>query len=271
MLCRKVVPEGFRLTGQKTILTQEQREEVLRRLATGETQASIAKDFNVTRAAISLLKQRTANPERYTQKYDLKKRLSAGEITTFKQTLDQTLPQDHGLEFVGHALPKFWTMERGYALADKLFGKDPAVRVMKECMGNHLVRRPDGPLAPPEPPGPRDIRRLPPDLAADKSFVKYYMSPIALQIEQREYELALEHYHQQLAKQQPRETANTPDDILPPELDDEEWDDDWAAQSIKTSHPGLSSQPPPPGQRIGKHAKSKGSPFTKTKRKKKKR
>lgn len=269
MLCRKVVPEGFRLTGQKTILTREQREEVLRRLATGETQASIAKDFNVTRAAISLLKQRTANPERFAEKYGLKKRLTAEEITTFKQTLDQTLPKDHGLDFVGHALPKFWTMERGYALADKLFGKEPSLRIMKECMGDRLTRRPDGPLAPPDPPGPRDIRRLPPELAADKSFVKYYMSPIALQIEQREYELALEHYHQQLAKQQQRAAANTADDTLPPDMDDEDWDDDWATQPIKTSQPGLLSQPPLPGQRIGKHAKSKGSPFTKPKRRKK--
>ncbi|MEI6676243.1 MAG: hypothetical protein WCO57_13810 [Verrucomicrobiota bacterium] len=270
MLCRKVVPEGFRLTGQKTILTQEQREEVLRRLTTGETQVSIAKDFNVTRAAISLLKQRTADPARFAKQYGHKKRLTPEEIALFKQTLEQTLPKDHDLEFLGHVLPKFWTMERGYALADKLIGKQPSVRVMKECMGGHLIRHPDGPLAPPTPPGPRDIRGLPPELAADKSFVKYYMSPIALQIEQREYELALDHYHQQLAKQQQREAANTSDDDLPPELEDEEWDDDWAPQPIQTSQPGLAS-PPPPGHRIGKHAKSKGSPFPKAKRKKSKR
>ena len=86
MLCRKVVPKGFRLTGQKTILTPEQREEILRRLATGETQTSVAKDFNVTRAAISLLKQRTANPERYSEKYNWKKRLTEEETASFKQS-----------------------------------------------------------------------------------------------------------------------------------------------------------------------------------------
>ena len=269
MLCRKVVPKGFRLTGQKTILTPEQRAEILRRLATGETQTSVAKDFNVTRAAISLLKQKTADPDRFVAKYGLKKRLTATEISTLKQTLDSTLPKDHDLDCVGHSLPKFWTMDRGYALADKLFGKQPSVRIMKECLGDHLARRPDGPLAPPEPPGPRDIRRLPPELAADKSFVKYYMSPIALQIEQREYELALEHYHLQLAKQQQREAANTPDDSLPPALDDDDWDDDWAVPPLKTG-PNNISATPPPGRRIGKHAKSKGTPFTKPKRKKKK-
>jgi hypothetical protein len=269
MLCRKVVPKGFRLTGQKTILTSEQREEILRRLATGETQVSIAKDFNVTRAAISLLKQRTADPARYENKYGFKKRLSDAEITTFKQAFANTLPKDHGLDVLGPSPSRLWTMERGYALANKLFGREPSVRIMKECMGDHLKRRPDSCLIPPEPPPPRDIRRLSPEFANDKSFVKYYLSPIALQIEQREYELALEHYHQQLAKQQQREAANALEDDLPPELDDDEWPDDPAApppKSIPTSQPPTLA----PGHRCGKHAKSKGNPFTKPKRKKKK-
>ncbi len=251
-------------------MTPGQREEVLRRIATGETQTSVAKDFKVTRAAISLLKQRTANPARFAAKYGLKKRLTEAEIATLKRTLDTSLPKDHDLDYVGHSPPKSWTMGRGYALADKLFGKQPSVRIMKECLGEHLARRADGPLAPPEPPGPRDIRRLPPELAADKSFVKYYMSPIALQIEQREYELALEHYHQQLAKQQQRETIATSESDLPPALDDEAWDDDWTAPALPAATPNIPATPPP-GRRSGKHAKSKGNPFAKPKRKKNKR
>lgn len=263
MLCRKVVPKGFRLTGQKTILTPEQIEEILRRLATGETQVSIAKDFKVTRAAISLIKQRTANPERFAKRYDLKKRLSEQEATTFKQTLDSSLPKDHGLDVLGPAPSRCWTMERAYALADKLFGREPSVRVMKQCLGDHLRRRPDDYLTPPEPPQPRDIRRLPPELAADKSFVKYYLSPIALQIEQREYELALAHFHKLRAEYEQRQASQ---DDLPPELDDSEWANDWSPPPLKADHPDL---PPAPGHRVGKHAKSKGSPFTKPKRRKK--
>lgn len=265
MLCRKVVPKGFRLTGQKTILTKEQRAEIFRRIAAGETQSAVAKDFNVTRAAISLLKQRTANPERFAGKYDLKKRLSDEEIVTFKHALDHTLPQDHGLDVLGHAPVRLWTMERGYALTDKLFNKQPSVRMMKECMGEHLTRRPDSYLTPPDPPAPFDIRRLPPELAADKDFVKYVQSPIARQIAQREYELALEQYQQQLAEMEIRKAAQPLDPWLPPEMDDNEDPDTW-------SHPPSDVPPTPvPGQRLGKHAKSKGSPFTKPKRNKHKR
>lgn len=207
MLCRKFVPKGFQLTGQKTILTLEQREEVLRRLATGETQVSVAKDFHVTRAAISLLKQRTIHPERYAKRYDLKKRLSPEETATFKHTLDTSLPTDHGLNILGPAVPRRWTLQRAYALAGKLFGRQPALRVMKECLGDHLTSRPDDYLTPPDPPAPRDIRRLPPEFAADKNFVKYYLSPIALQIEQREYELALKDFHKLRSGHENRQTA----------------------------------------------------------------
>jgi hypothetical protein len=267
MLCRKVVPKGFRLTGQKTILTPEQREEILRRLATGETQTAVAKDFNVTRAAVSLIKQRTADPARFAARYDLKKRLSAEEADLLKQTFDNSLPKDHELDVLGPAPSKMWTLERGYALAGKLFGRQPSMRVMKSCMGRHLARRPDGELTPPEPPPPRDLRRLPPELAADKDFVKYYLSPIALQIEQREYELALEHYHKHRAELEKRQASR---DILPAELADGEWEDNWAPPPLTGDH----SDPPPtpaPGHRVGKHAKSKGNPFTKAKRKKKRR
>ncbi len=142
MLCRKVVPKGFRLTGQKTILTIAQREEALRRVAAGESQVSVAKEFHVTRSAISLLKQRTANPEHYANKYDFKKRLTPEETATFKQALDTSLPKDHGLDVLGPVATHGWTMDRAYALADKLFKRQPSVRVMKECLGKQLARRP---------------------------------------------------------------------------------------------------------------------------------
>ena len=264
MLCRKVVPKGFRLTGQKVLLTAEQREEALRRVAAGEPQVSVAKDFQVTRAAISLLKQRTANPERFAHRYDLKKRLSPEEVATFKHALDSSLPTDHGLDVLGPGPSRSWTMQRAYGLADKLFGRQPSLRIMKECVGKHLTRRPSHFVTPPEPPPPRDLRRLPPDLAADEEFVKYYLSPLALQIEQREYELALEHFHR-LRAEHAKRRANVK---LPPELDNAEWADNWVPPPVHAAPPVL-PPPPAPGQRLGKHAHSKDSPFTKPKRNKK--
>ena len=126
------------MTGQKTILTIAQREEALRRVAAGESQVSVAKEFHVTRSAISLLKQRTANPEHYANKYDFKKRLTPEETATFKQALDTSLPKDHGLDVLGPVATHGWTMDRAYALADKLFKRQPSVRVMKECLGKQL-------------------------------------------------------------------------------------------------------------------------------------
>ncbi len=214
MLCRKVVPRGFLLTGHKARITPQQRDDILARLATGEAQTLVAKDYGVTRAAISLIKQRNADPERYANNYALKKRLSIEEAATLRHTFDTTLPKDHGLDVLGPSPSRSWTMDRAYALADKLFSRQPGQRVMKQCLGKHLERRPDDYLTPPEPPPPRDIRRLPPELAADEEFVTYYFSPIALQIEQREYELALARFHQLRAEHAQRKATDVP---LPPE------------------------------------------------------
>jgi hypothetical protein len=267
---RKVVPEGEQATGQKTILTKEQRAEILRRLSEGEKQAALGREFNVTRAAISLLKQRTEHPERYAVKHGLKKLLTAKEMAEFKHALGTTLPKDHGVDVYGPSPSRLWTMQRGYALADKLFGKKPSVRVMKECLGDHLIRRPDNYLTPPEPPRPLDIRRLSPEMAADKDFVKYCRSPIAMQIEQREYELALEHYHKQLAAAAQRQAATANADMHQAEWEDAAWEDGWSPPAVPSSQSDMPPAPVP-GRRLGKHAKSKGNPFTKPKRKKKKR
>jgi hypothetical protein len=257
MLCPAVEPEGVGSPARRKNLTKDQRTEILRRLAAGETQVDIAKDYDVTRAAISRIKQTAADPKRFKRRDPLKKQLTDEEVATFKTALDQSVPGDHGLVFSDPGLPKFWTLARARALAKKLFGKEPSVRVLKECMGDHLTRRPDTWLTPPEPPGPRDIRKLPPELAADKEFVKYYLSPIALQIEQREYEQALEHYQKRQAEYESRQTAPPP-----PGPDG----DDWEMPSLPASR-----QPIIPCRRVGKHAKGRGSPFTKSKRRKKKR
>lgn len=253
-------PEEVRSPTRRRNLTKEQRAEILRRLAAGERQVEIAKDYHVTRAAISLIKQTAANPGRFVRRKDLKMKLTPEEAATLRAALDESLPADHGLEATGSGLPKFWTLERGRELARRLFGKEPSTRALKKCMGEHLARRRDSWLTPPEPPGPRDIRKLPPELAADKGFVKYYMSPVALQIEQREYELALEQYQKNLALHEQRQAAA---DSLPAP-----GGDDW---EINRPPSADGYQPSVPGRRMGKHAKGKGSPFTKPKRRKKKR
>ena len=117
MLCRKVVPKGFRLTGQKTILTLEQREEILRRLATGETQTAVAKDFNVTRAGIhadGLLKD-----EEIYNIFDTKMLL--------KRKTGVAVSQNSGLAGVAHWMNSFFGLE-GVKALDK---RDPIVEKIK--------------------------------------------------------------------------------------------------------------------------------------------
>lgn len=243
------MPEKFPPTDSRIRLTKDQRAEILRRVATGERQTVIAKDYGVSRAAISLIKVTAEDPERFAKHRVLKKQLTAEEVTTFKNTLKKSQPGDHGIIIPGSGPLEIWTLPRARALAQKLFGKDPSVRALKECMPPPGDRRRDQGLRPPKPPGPRDVRFLPPDLAADEDFVKYYLSPIALQLEQREYELALAHYQQRLEAQKLGRTV----------ADD---DEDSATEEPSPPASGLVAAP---GQRVGKHAKSKGNPSTKPK------
>lgn len=235
----------------KRRMTPEQREEATRRVLAGEKAAALAVEYGCTRAYISLLKAQALDPDRFKRKFEakLKLKLTDEEIARLKHLFDTSTPEDNEL------IParERWSLDHGFQLVMKLFGKKPSVRAMKECMGDHIVRRPDFGDPKPKPPKPHHINQIDPEMAKDPDYVAYYLSPICEQIAWREYEFALAEWE----KRHPNGEEDGPYR--------EPREDDW-------QYPAMTPQRQlVPGQRVGKHAKSKGKPFTPPKKRRKKR
>lgn len=225
-------------------LTQEQRAEITRRVLAGETAASLGQEFGVTRQYVALLKVQALDPERFIRKAEAKmeRKLTREELAKLHAALASGTPED--LDLIP-AVEK-WSLEHGFQLAERLIGKRPSVRAMKEIMEPFIPKRSEFRFTKPKPPKPHHINQIDPELAKDPEYVAYYLSPICEQIAWREYEMALADWEERFAADEERErkAAEPP----PP------------AQQVQA-----------PGQRAGKHAKSKGSPFTPPKRRKKRR
>ncbi len=231
----------------KQRLTKEQREEVTRRVLAGEASAALAREFGVSRAYVSLLKAQARDPDRFLRKAEekLSLKLTRAESAKLVEWMSGKTPED--LDLIPHA--ERWKLEHGFQLAERLFQKRPSVRAMKELMEPFIPKRSEFRFTKPQPPKPHHINQIHPDLAKDPEYVAYYLSPICEQIAWREYEMALADWERRFAGDEERETqAQT---AAPDE-----------APANVTNHPG---------QRVGKHAKSKGSPFTPPKRRKKRR
>jgi hypothetical protein len=222
-------------------LNQEQREEITRRVLAGEIAASLGREFGVTRAYVALLKAQALDPQRFQRKQEEKfaKKLTPAQVEEFRRIVSTSTPEEQEL------IPakEHWTLDHGFQLAWKLFQKKPSVRSVKEIMTPWMPKREDYQFPKPKPPKPHHINQLDPEMAKDPDFVAYYLSPICQQIAQREYELALADWEARFAGEEPSQ------------------------EMVEPGSPPLATL----GRRIGKHAKSKGSPFTPSKRKKKRR
>jgi hypothetical protein len=232
-------------------LTKDQRAELLRRGLAGERAADLAKEFAVTTSYVNMLKNEARNPERFTLKAEKKliRKLTKEQLAKFTETLATSTPEDHDLIPTSEK----WSLDHGFQLAWKLFQKRPSVRTVKEAVTPFMPRREDFRFTKPKPPKPHHINQISPELAKDPEYVAYYLSPICEQIAWREYEFALADWNARFA-------------------DAEEREIETAKQREQLESGG--SDPPPvlvPGKRVGKHAKSKGSPFTPPKRRKKRR
>ncbi len=233
-------------------LTAEQREEITRRVLAGEKTTDLGREFGVTGAYVSLLKNTALDPERFERKRKekLQRKLTEAEHEELERIFANETPADRGL------IParERWSLDHGFQLAEKLFQKKPSVRAMKELMAPQLKRRATDWDAKPQPPQPRDVRTLSPEFAADPDFVAYYMSPIYEKIRWREYELALKDWEEREKRRAEREQ------VVPAEAEDPVF-----PELPQADPAGL----PMPGRRTGKHAGSKGAAFTKPKRRKK--
>lgn len=227
-------------------LTQEQRDEMTRRVLAGEPATALGGEFGVTRAYVALLKAQALDPERFIRKREarLSLKLTPAELREFDETLSSSTPEDHDLVPTSER----WSLDHGHQLAWKLFKKHPSVRVIKECLTPYLPKREDFRFTRPQPPKPHHINQISPELAKDPDYVRYYLSPICEQIAWREYEMALADWDARFADTEEREQEM--DKVLqePP------------SSGLPEERMSV------PGHRTGKHAKSKGSPFTPPKR-----
>jgi len=234
-------------------LNQEQRDEITRRVLAGETAVSLGHEFGVTRAYVALLKAQALDPERFVRKAEAKlsRKLTATELEKFHEILAGSTPEDHDLVPTSAR----WSFEHGHQLAKKLFPhKRLSVRVIKECLTPYVPRREDFRFTRPQPPKPHHINQISPELAKDPDYVAYYLSPICEQIARREYELAVADWDARFAAAE------------------EQHEEELAKARHEGSPASLSAQQmPAPSQRTGKHAQSKGSPFTPPKRRKNRR
>lgn len=260
-------------------LSAKQVEEVTRRVMAGENGAALAREFGMSRAYVSLLKRKQEEPEKFGRRRATSKRIvmTAAEEAKVEAAMSEGPPEAHGMTW--HL---FWSKDAIRELARKVLGLEISVASAKRLSR----RRPPEPAESwdpkPRPPRPADIRNLDPQMAADAEFVAYYLSPQAQRLAEREYELALAHWEQREAERIKKRgpapqvpgnpyVAGHPDAAALAEAE-RMWSEGMATKKwrMPPDMPAGLATPPPPGERTGKHAKSKGSPFTPSKKKKRK-
>jgi hypothetical protein len=241
-----------------TSLNDEQRQEATRRVLAGEKASALSVEYGVTRAYISLLKAYVLHPERYEKLREKKltRALTTEQLADFRTAIETSDPSILNLDPPTRA----WCMDHGYQLAERMFGKRPSVRVMKECMAPVLRIKNDRLMRRPQPPEPHHISQLSPEFAKNEEFLEYYLSPQANKLAYREYELALADWISRYGDATEIHLDGDPnansashedeDDLLPPP-----------------------AKPLPPGTRRqskGKHTPTRGTNFTPSKKKRRK-
>lgn len=236
-----ISPPAWLKNTRRVSISKAQREEITRRAIAGEKMTKLGREFDVSRSYVSLLRKQALYPEKFGDELKLKKKLTSSEIAEFKDVLASSIPTDHDL--IPHS--DDWSIDHGFQLAERLFKKHPSKRTIAECLAPYLVERCHNYFPRPQPPKAPHPSQIHPDLAKDPDFVAYYMSPLAQQIAQKEYEFALADYEARFGTDEER------------------------AQVAAEKRVDAPRQLSKPGKRLGKHANSKGSPFTPPKRRKK--
>jgi hypothetical protein len=244
-------PSYVRIT-DRVRLSREIREEIDRRLAAGERPTTLAREFGVSHQAVSMFRKIL----RANQAADgLGRQMSPEETEKLKSLVLSTDPADHKLMRRRKSDPPGkWTLYRTHALAEKIAGRTLLLRPINRLLKSWFPANDE--WVPPKPgdvvPGfnqPYDDKTL----KRNKKFMEYIRSPVAQQIRERELAMARARYEEKLAREAEEAAAAA------------------AAEAPQVTRPPALALPhPKPLVRVGKHKSSKGSPFTKSKKKKKK-
>ena len=180
----------------------KERATIRKALANGVKQAELAREYNVSRTAIWLIHRQMlaeqgdpkaiAAYKRILEKANRPK-LTEQDWEKLASILRTTTPKDHGIPpaHSAHGLP--WDVASATKLAEKILDRTPPfTRVV--ALLNHVF--PERTLLPkPAPPKRITQRSIDPELRGDKIYVDYVTSEAYWQIQQREYQAAIEYYN----------------------------------------------------------------------------
>lgn len=231
----------------KKRLTEDMRVEILKRLKAGEKASALAKEFKVTRQAVSLLKIKAATAKS-------RPRLVEQEVQKLRKLATTTLPSDHGFE-----KPGSWYDQWNSRLLHKL-----AVKVARRPLMVLPVQRLYREWFPPINDGIRVYRTLD----------EFILTRGRAGATAKAASPAAKPTAGTIAKPPARKRARRGSlaSLMPPP---EAWEFLHAGGLAKPPGKKQSRRPakpvPAPVARTGKHRKSKGAPFTAARNKKKKR
>ncbi len=227
----------------KSRLTPEQKAEIIRRLDAGERCPKLAREFGVSPQAISLYRKKD-NGELLGA---ANKKMTAAETEKLRQVLEGSVPSQHGLANPDRESHDGWNPARAQALAEKMFGRKLFRLQFKEHIEEWLPpeARAHSSSRMREPMTVEEIKAI---MAREAKFLEFVDSPVAGEIRNRELGRRIGRAADRL-------------EMPPPEM--------WETLSPVGEKSRFSPQSMIPGPvRTGKHKGSKGSPFTKARKKK---
>jgi transposase len=276
----RILPHGG---GMKSSLSREAVESIITRVKARERHARIAADFGISRQYVGMIykdyKRRKALGLPMEAKLGRAKArlLNEEQLAQLRETLATRRPSQCGLRVKGR-----WTMALVHKLVRRIFRTPVPTPQLRRLIKDHAL--------PVEDPGIASN----PAIDFDPEYFDYIKSPLAAQIREREEEWR--RYEEQRQAQglgkrrrgrpplDPSQAAQKGEKSSGPKPDDDDDEfkklesmsleeleakvaemraqcPDYTPLQAQTDAPGQDS-----GRRTGKHAKSKGSPFTKSKK-----
>jgi len=199
--------------------TPKERKTIRKALAEGVKQATLAREYDVSRTAIWLIHRQMLAEQGDPQAMAAYKRILAKanrpkltekDWEKLAGILRTTTPKDHGIPPAKSAYGLPWDVESVIKLAEKILDRTPPF-TRAVALLNHVY--PERTLPPkPTPPKRITLKSIPPEFRDNKIYVDYVTSEAYWKIQQNEYKAALEYYNRHI---KPLVDAGLPTPPLP--------------------------------------------------------
>jgi hypothetical protein len=253
--------EGGRTPNNRNRLTEDIRVKILNRLKAGERASSLAREFGVSRQAISLLKVKQANAKS-------RPRLIEEEIGKLRKLATSSRPSDHGWADPGSWQDE-WSAKSLHKLGEKVANRRLMVLPIRRLFHEWFEGTGGVPIGFYDPDRPESLAGIPWELR-DPEFLQF--------LRERKTSAPPKQPAPVPAKKKPilpsakkRGRRGSAASLMPPP---EAWEflnsEALRASLGKAKIPEPKTDEMSPLARTGKHRGSKGSPFTAARKKKKK-